>query len=118
MSRRESGNRGRDDLVGGSVVVRRSERAAVERVVDGTAQADVSEQRSARVEDDVVDERRLIEEVPLPTGSRGGARAPYCRSRRSPGNNNDVVLSKSCGSRSTWPAFASATACGVGVSFL
>ena len=74
MSRWESWNRGRHDLVRGSVVVRRSERAAVECVVDGAAKDDAPEQRSARVEDDVVDEWRVIGEVPLPIGSRGDAR--------------------------------------------
>src|SRR5580765_1731220 len=74
MSCRESRNRGRHDLVRGSVGVRCSERAAVECVVDGTAKEDAPEQRSARVEDDVVDEWCVIGEVLLQTGSCGDAR--------------------------------------------
>ena len=72
-SGREAGDRRRDDPIGGCVPERRRQRASVDGVVDGTPQPDAPEERTIRVEDDVVEERSRVEEVLLSPGSSGCA---------------------------------------------
>jgi hypothetical protein len=79
---REAGNRGRDDAIGGRVAERRRQRAPVDRVIHGATQPRVPEHGTVRVEDDVVDERRRVQEVLLSTRScRGAALAGAARER-------------------------------------
>src|SRR5205823_9302862 len=58
--RREPLKSGRNDLIGWGVAERRRKRTTVKRVADGTPQVDIAEKRSSRVEDDCVDDRRLV----------------------------------------------------------
>src|SRR5207237_3618530 len=67
--RREPLKSGRNDLIGWGVAERRRKRTTVKRVADGTPQVDIAETRSSRVEDDCVDDRRLVWVVLLLAGA-------------------------------------------------
>src|SRR6185436_10798470 len=67
-------NTRREDLVVRIVVERPRERGSVKGVVDRTPQSSIAKQGAPGVEDEIVDQRQRLAEVPLRVDPGGGAR--------------------------------------------